>query len=184
MMDREEIKKVVSQVAPHLYGFKAQDNYLVHDFGYKLLFYSSWNDKTEIIRQDCTYRHKIGCSFKKNPKKIAADINRRLLKDYKEDFIKRKKKKAEAKEIKEQKLTLLKALAQESGGDLREDHSYRIGDHGLIIDGDTFSIKQRDGFFNFSLTLGFGQSLKVIQFLKKQKIISTHLKTENVTDED
>lgn len=80
MMEKKEIKKVVFQVAPHLYGFKAQDEYLVHDFGYKLLFYSSWNNKAEVIGQGCTYRHKIGCSFKKDPKKIAADIKRRLKK--------------------------------------------------------------------------------------------------------
>lgn len=184
MMEREEIKKVVSLVAPHLYGFKAQDQYLVHDFGYKLLFYSSWNDKTEIIGQDCTYRHRIGCSFTKDPKKIAADISRRLLKDYKEDFIKRKRGKAEAKELKKQKLSLLKALAQESGGKLREDHGYSIGDHGLIIDGEGFNIKQRDNFFNISLTLDFGQSLKIIQFLKEHKIISISPKTENMENED
>lgn len=171
-MENEEIKQVVSQVAPHLYGFKAQDQYLVHDFGYKLLFYSSWNDKSEVIGQDCTYSHRIGCSFKKDPKKIAADIKRRLLKNYKEDFIKRKKQTAEAKELKERKISLLKALAQESGGNLREDYGgWRSGDHNLVIDGDSFTIKQKDNFFKFSLTLDFGESLKIIQFLKDRGII-------------
>ncbi|MCB0379411.1 MAG: hypothetical protein KDD33_13035 [Bdellovibrionales bacterium] len=174
-MEREEIKKVVSKVAPHLHGFKAQDEYLVHDFGYKLWFYSSWNNKTEIIGQNCTYNHKIGCSFRKEPKKIAADINRRLLKEYKADFIKRKKDKIEAQEREEQKLSLLKALAQQSGGEIEKDHGWCPGDYGLRVDGKSFSIKQHDNFYKFSLTLDFGQSLKVIQFLKEQNIIpDTH----------
>lgn len=106
------------------------------------------------------------------------------LKNYKEDFIKRKREWVEAQELKDQKLSLLKAIAQESGGELRNDNGWRQGDHGLIIDGDDFTIKQNGDFYKFSLNLDFGQSLKIIQFLKEQNIISATQDSTPVNEED
>ncbi len=170
-MNREKIIEMVSKVAPFLFGFKSEDNYLIHDYGYKLLFYDGWN-KTEIIGQGGKYNHRIGCSFQKDPRKIAADINRRLLPEYKKDFLSTKREKAKAEEYKTHQLSLLKALAHESGGEITKDYrGWKTGDHDLVASSESIQIRQHKDRYSLELSANFGEALCIVEFLKMSKII-------------
>ena len=160
-MTREEVSEVVSTVAPYLYGFKAKEQCLVHDFGYKLLFYDGWN-KSEIVGKDCRRNHRIGCSFKKHPKKIAADIKRRLLPGYREDFLKFKHEKQKDEEKRAQEAQMLKALAYELGGEIINNY---LGEH---VSAKNVKITQAyDGQYKIEALFDFSDALKVSQFMSK-----------------
>lgn len=170
-MNRENIIEVVSKVAPFLFGFKAEENYLIHDYGYKLLFYDGWN-KTEVIAKSGKYNHRIGCSFKKDPRKIAADINRRLLPEYKKDFLSTKREKAKTEEYKAHQLSLLKALAHESGGEIIKDYrGWRAGDLDLVASSESIQIRQHKDRYSLEVSANFGEPLRVVEFLKVSEII-------------
>lgn len=140
--------------------------------GLKLLFSSSWNNKTTVSGIGGKHSHSIGCSFNKSLDKIAKDIKNRLIAEYRDDFISYKKEKIEREKYQMDELLKLEALAQTCSGELKDAYWNSRSPRNKYVDSGNVSIKQNySNNYEFSIELDFGESLKLITFLKEKNLI-------------
>lgn len=170
-----EICKVVAQVAPLLYGFKAKRNYLIHETGFLLEFSSNYWGETKVNALFDKYdlHSSIGCSFAKGANRIAADIKRRLLPKYKTKFIEKRNSKLQ---VEENGADLLKiqAVAHACKGWIRRDDCQRrksVGDWDKYICSRHMSIRMDGRHFDVELCLGFSETLQLIEYLKSKGLV-------------
>ena len=121
-MTKEEIFKIVKNLEPYFFGYKAKENKLKNKSGLEFLFQDIWG-KTTVVGLGAKSCHSIGCSFRKPLEKIARDIKRRLLPKYRDDFFENKREQKELKEKEAFDRKKLAALAQASGGRIKSQYS-------------------------------------------------------------
>ena len=114
-MEDKQIFELVKNLEPYFFGYTAKENKLKNDSGLEFLFQDIWG-KTTVSGLGGKNYHKIGCSFTKPLDKIAKDIKRRLLPNYRDEFFKNKREQKELKEKEAFDRKKLAALAQASGG--------------------------------------------------------------------
>ena len=164
-MKTTKIHKLVKSLEKYFYGFKAEENLLTNDAGLKLLFTETWNEKTKVSGIGGKHNHTIGCSFTKSLDKIAKDIRNRLLPDYKEDFFAYKCERIKYKQVNEEKLLKLKALAQASNGEIKD--KYGTSSVQYVCANDHSIEEDYEGNYRHTIELDFSDSLKLAEFLSK-----------------
>ncbi len=165
-MKDEEIFKLVKNLEPYFFGYTAKENRLKNDSGLEFLFQDIWG-KTTVSGLGGKNYHKIGCSFTKPLDRIAKDIKRRLLPKYRDDFFENKKEQNQLREKEVFNRKKLEALAQASGGKVKNQYSsyWRTDKYATFKDG---SVAQSyDGKYKIKVETDFGKALKVVSFLKE-----------------
>lgn len=181
MKEKLQRRKAVRNTAKYLYGFKPnhEQDALIHDSGFKLLFYNGYKG-TEILGVGGQKSHRIGCSFKKCPKKIAKDIEKRLLPDYKRDFINYRAEKAALEEKRAHHRQLMEALAHEALGEIKAHHGGHVK-HNVYVRGANATITITENYregYDAKISLDFGQALKLIKYLKNEGILVEEIEEE------
>jgi len=171
-MEKTNIQNLVKKLEPYFFGYTANDCSLVNESGLQLLFSSSWNSKTTVSGIGGKHSHSIGCSFNKSLDKIAKDIKNRLIPEYRDDFISYKKEKIESEKYEMDELLKLEALAQTCSGELKDTYWNSRSPRNKYVGTKNVEIKQNySGNYNFSIDLNFGDSLKLIDFLRDNNFI-------------
>lgn len=161
----ELIEGLAAKVAPFLFGFKAKGRRLVADNGMELLFSSTWNNKTTISGLG-TRGHSIGCSFLKDPKKIAEDIERRLLPEYRSAFRTAKIEQMRRDEDKAERMLLLDALADMADGEVKDHYSNRCPDHKWISSHHCSIEQHYSKGYLMNIEGDYQKMIKIIKFIK------------------
>ena len=165
-MRDEEIFKLVKNLEPYFFGYRAKENRLKNDSGLEFLFQDIWG-KTTVVGLGGKSSHSIGCSFKKPLEKIARDIKRRLLPSYRDDFFENKREQREIREKEAFDRKKLAALAQVSGGKVKTQYSsyWRTDKYVTFKNG---SIAQNySGNYKIKIEADFGEALKIVSFLRE-----------------
>ena len=163
-MERENIIKLVKSLESHFYGYKAQECTLINDLGMKVHFSSSWNNKTYVSGLGAKRSYLIGCSFTKPLEKIVKDINKRLIPNYRDDFISYKREQAEALELLDYEQQKFEALAVSCNGEIVSDYGSR---HGQYIRAEKLTIHQAySGDYEITINLNFKKALEPVSLIK------------------
>ena len=165
-MKDEEIFKLVKNLEPYFFGYTAKENRLKNDSGLEFLFQDIWGKTTVsgLGGKDC---HGIGCSFTKPLGKIAKDIKRRLLPKYRDDFFEYKKEQKELKEKEAFDRKKLAALAQASGGRIKNQYSSYWSTNKYVTFKNGSIAQTYDGKYRVKIEADFGEALKIVSFLKE-----------------
>ena len=165
-MENAEIHKLVKNLENYFFGYVAKQNYLESTSGLKILFRSSWNGKTTIIGLGARRNHSIGCSFTKPLDKIAKDIKKRLMPDYRDDFFEKLRDENIRQEKEQSELMKLKAIAQVSCGIVEDQKFYSRGSGTKYVRSDYANISQTySGDYELTIRANFGEALKILNFL-------------------
>lgn len=171
-MEKTNIQNLVKKLEPYFFGYTANDCSLTNELGLELRFFASWNNKTQIRGIGAKHNHSIGCSFTKPLEKIAKDVKRRLIPEYREDFIAYKREESERIEHEAQELLKLEALAQACSGELKDSYWNSRSLRDKYVNAESLEIKQNySGKYEFSIKLDFGDSLKLINILRKKQLL-------------
>lgn len=171
-MEDKKIYEVVKSVSKYMIGFKPEEKYLVNDNGMKFHFYSSWNNKTTISGVGARHSHSIGCSFKKDPEKIAKDIYRRLYDDYRDDFLTNKREEeGREKKINDDMEKLDAICSVIEGATVRENFgNYKKYNRHVCNKQIEISQDYQDNY-DFKINLSFSETLKAVSLLKEHNLI-------------
>ena len=166
-MDKEQIKSLVKKLEPHFLGYQAHDNRLKNDIDMEIIFQENWRGQTKvsIAGTFLSCYQEIGCSFEKPISKIVADIKRRLLPKYYENFLSYQKEERELEQREKEKKQRLEALAQISGGkvsDIYDNGSKK----GVFLKNFEISPSYGDSY-KISIRASFGEALKIAEYLKE-----------------
>jgi len=171
-MEDKKIYEVVKSVSKYMIGFKPEEKYLVNDNGMQLHFYSSWNNKTTISGVGARHSHSIGCSFEKDPERIANDIYRRLYDAYRDDFLNNKKEiEGREKNINDDMQKLDAICSVIDGAAVHENYgNYKKYNRHVRNKQIEVSQDYKDNY-DLKINLNFSETLKVVNLLKEHNLI-------------
>ncbi len=179
-MEDSQIYELVKKLEPLFHGYTAKERILENSSGMKLHFSSTWNGKTSISGLGGKKRHSIGCSFTKPLDKIAKDIRRRLLPDYRDDYFENIVERKQRQEKIDSDLLKLKALEDATEGEIRDQYGYSSGPYNKYVNSDYANISQRyNGGYELTILADFTETLDIISFLKKSYPYKKKVKEEN-----
>ena len=172
-MEREDVPKLVAEVSKYFPTYRPtkDGNMLECDLGLTLFFRPGFqSDKGTICGLNAYGNHEIGCTFTKDPKKIAQDIKKRLLPKYRESFLKRKKADLKHDEKKEKIDQELKMFASLTGGKVVESY----GDTDKKVEKANVEINNYYGkdFYVAKIVLTTSKMMKLAKFLKENDLIN------------